>query len=116
MVVATIDPNPLVHGGGVEKLRAAGVRVDIAQDALAGEARQRVGIEDAETLRPAAGWRLLMPLQPPECWASGVTYERSRDARADGTARDSHQKPFTYDDEVVRMCLDRRAVYRPFSG
>ena len=24
-----------------------------------------------------------MPLQPPECWASGVTYERSRDARVE---------------------------------
>ena len=40
VVVAAIDPNPLVHGGGVEKLRAAGIRVEIAQGALTDEARE----------------------------------------------------------------------------
>jgi 2-dehydro-3-deoxy-D-arabinonate dehydratase len=36
---------------------------------------------DPETLEPPPPWRLLAPLIPPETWAAGVTYERSRDAR-----------------------------------
>jgi 2-dehydro-3-deoxy-D-arabinonate dehydratase len=49
--------------------------------ARAGAAREQVPVADAETLAPAAPWRLLAPVAPPECWAAGVTYERSRDAR-----------------------------------
>ncbi len=49
--------------------------------ARAGAARERVAVADPETLAPAAPWRLLAPVAPPECWAAGVTYERSRDAR-----------------------------------
>jgi diaminohydroxyphosphoribosylaminopyrimidine deaminase/5-amino-6-(5-phosphoribosylamino)uracil reductase len=40
VVVATIDPNPLVRGGGIQKLREAGIRVDIAEGAPADEARE----------------------------------------------------------------------------
>ena len=40
VVVATIDPNPLVRGGGIQKLRDAGIRVDIAEGDLANEARE----------------------------------------------------------------------------
>jgi len=40
VVVAAIDPNPLVHGVGIQKLRDAGMRVDIAQGALVDEARE----------------------------------------------------------------------------
>ena len=38
---------------------------------------------DPETLDLPAPWRLLAPLVPPETWAAGVTYERSRDARVE---------------------------------
>ena len=38
---------------------------------------------DAETLELPAPYELLAPLVPPETWAAGVTYERSRDARVD---------------------------------
>ena len=42
---------------------------------------QTVPIADAETLEPAEPWRLLVPIEAPETWAAGVTYERSRSAR-----------------------------------
>ena len=40
VVVAGTDPNPLVSGTGVQRLRAAGVQVDVADAALAHEARE----------------------------------------------------------------------------
>jgi len=38
---------------------------------------------DGETLELPSPFELLAPLVPPETWAAGVTYERSRDARVD---------------------------------
>jgi 2-dehydro-3-deoxy-D-arabinonate dehydratase len=38
---------------------------------------------DPETLELPPPFELLAPLVPPETWAAGVTYERSRDARVD---------------------------------
>ena len=38
---------------------------------------------DAETLELPPPFELLTPFVPPETWAAGVTYERSRDARVD---------------------------------
>ena len=38
---------------------------------------------DEETLELPPSYELLAPLVPPETWAAGVTYERSRDARLD---------------------------------
>jgi 2-dehydro-3-deoxy-D-arabinonate dehydratase len=38
---------------------------------------------DAETLELPPPLELLTPIVPPETWAAGVTYERSRDARVD---------------------------------
>ena len=44
---------------------------------------------DAATLALDDGLELLAPLDPPEVWCSGVTYERSRDARMEeSTMRD----------------------------
>jgi 2-dehydro-3-deoxy-D-arabinonate dehydratase len=40
-----------------------------------------VPIVDPETCALQAPWTVLAPLAPPETWAAGVTYERSRDAR-----------------------------------
>lgn len=36
---------------------------------------------DADTLELPAPYELLLPVEPPEVWCAGVTYERSRDAR-----------------------------------
>jgi 2-dehydro-3-deoxy-D-arabinonate dehydratase len=38
---------------------------------------------DPDTLELPAPYELLMPVDPPEIWCAGVTYERSRDARVD---------------------------------
>jgi 2-dehydro-3-deoxy-D-arabinonate dehydratase len=43
--------------------------------------RQTVPIADPDTLEPAEPWQLLVPIDAPETWAAGVTYERSRAAR-----------------------------------
>jgi diaminohydroxyphosphoribosylaminopyrimidine deaminase / 5-amino-6-(5-phosphoribosylamino)uracil reductase len=40
VVVASIDPNPLVRGAGAQRLRDAGMRVDVAEGAIADEARE----------------------------------------------------------------------------
>jgi diaminohydroxyphosphoribosylaminopyrimidine deaminase/5-amino-6-(5-phosphoribosylamino)uracil reductase len=40
VVIAAMDPNPLVSGAGVQRLRAAGIHVDVADGALADEARE----------------------------------------------------------------------------
>ena len=38
---------------------------------------------DEETLELPAPYELLAPVEPPEIWGAGVTYERSRDARVE---------------------------------
>jgi 2-dehydro-3-deoxy-D-arabinonate dehydratase len=47
-----------------------------------------VEIVDAATLSLAAPYELLIPVEPPEVWCSGVTYERSRDARIEESGSD----------------------------
>ena len=70
-VVAGVVEDGVVRGGGEELVRVA----------------------DEETLELEAGWRVLAPLDPPEVWAAGVTYERSRDARVEESeaAKDVYQ-------------------------
>ena len=46
-------------------------------------ATEVIEILDPETLALAEPWRLLAPIDAPETWAAGVTYERSRDARVE---------------------------------
>ena len=41
---------------------------------------------DADRLTLADPYELLLPLEPPEVWCAGVTYERSRDARIEESA------------------------------
>lgn len=45
------------------------------------EATDSVPIADRDTLAPEQPWELLVPIEAPETWAAGVTYERSRSAR-----------------------------------
>jgi 2-dehydro-3-deoxy-D-arabinonate dehydratase len=48
----------------------------------------RVAVLDVETLELPEPYRLRRPLDPPEVWCAGVTYERSRDARIEESGRD----------------------------
>jgi 2-dehydro-3-deoxy-D-arabinonate dehydratase len=70
---------------------------------------------DAETLELPSPFELLAPLVPPETWAAGVTYERSRDARVDESrveARDVYS--LVYDAErpelFMKDAVGRRTV------
>jgi 2-dehydro-3-deoxy-D-arabinonate dehydratase len=65
-----------------------------------------VEARDPETLEPSKPWELLLPLVPPETWAAGVTYERSRDARLEESqteARDAYS--LVYDAERPELFL-----------
>jgi len=86
--------------------------------ALRGE-RERTGrkIEalDPETLELPSPYVLLAPLVPPETWAAGVTYERSRDARVDESrveARDVYSLVYDADrpELFLKDALGRRTV------
>ena len=68
---------------------------------------------DAETLELPPPFELLAPLDPPETWAAGVTYERSRDARVDESrveARDVYS--LVYDAERPELFLKDAAGRR----
>jgi 2-dehydro-3-deoxy-D-arabinonate dehydratase len=68
---------------------------------------------DAETLELPPPFQLLAPLVPPETWAAGVTYERSRDARVDEShveARDVYN--LVYDAERPELFLKDAAGRR----
>ncbi len=49
---------------------------------------ERVAVVDEETLALEAPAVLVRPLDPPEVWCAGVTYERSRDARLEESGSD----------------------------
>lgn len=70
---------------------------------------------DAETLELPPPFELLAPLEPPETWAAGVTYERSRDARVDESrveARDVYSLVYDADrpELFLKDAVGRRTV------
>jgi len=50
--------------------------------------RSRAFVVDERTLALEEPAMLLRPIDPPEVWCAGVTYERSRDARVEESGRD----------------------------
>jgi 2-dehydro-3-deoxy-D-arabinonate dehydratase len=59
----------------------------VVEDGVVVAARAgRIQPLDDETLALPHPYRLLRPLDPPEVWCAGVTYERSRDARIEESA------------------------------
>jgi 2-dehydro-3-deoxy-D-arabinonate dehydratase len=70
---------------------------------------------DSETLELPPPFELLAPLDPPETWAAGVTYERSRDARVDESraeARDVYSLVYDADrpELFLKDAVARRTV------
>jgi 2-dehydro-3-deoxy-D-arabinonate dehydratase len=53
----------------------------VSEDRVALQRSGDVPILDPDRLTLAAPYRVVLPLEPPEVWCAGVTYERSRDAR-----------------------------------
>lgn len=68
----------------------SGVETGVVVDgAVETEGGTRVEPLDAATLALPDPYELLLPIEPPEVWCAGVTYERSRDARVEeSTVRD----------------------------
>jgi 2-dehydro-3-deoxy-D-arabinonate dehydratase len=50
------------------------------------DSRERIALLDPVRLTLAEPYELVLPLEPPEVWCAGVTYERSRDARIEESA------------------------------
>ncbi len=78
VVAGQLDPNPNVEGGGLEKLRAAGVEVELAEGELAFRARQQ--LEEWRTWvtlgRPFVTYKVAVTLDgrvrvPGERWVTG---------------------------------------------
>ena len=102
------DRIALLRGGEPLALLAPGALAEHA--AAAGEAIEGV---DPETLRPPPPWHLLVPVECPEVWCAGVTYERSRDARLEESrteTRDAYS--LVYDAERPELFLKDAAGRR----
>jgi 2-dehydro-3-deoxy-D-arabinonate dehydratase len=81
---------------GVEAGVVEGAQIRIASG-------ETVEIVDTATLSLAAPYRLLIPIEPPEVWCAGVTYERSRDARIEESGSDVYAR--VYDAERPELFL-----------
>jgi 2-dehydro-3-deoxy-D-arabinonate dehydratase len=57
----------------------------------------RVALLDARTLSLPEPYTLLRPVDPPEVWCAGVTYERSRDARIEESGSDVYARVYDAD-------------------
>jgi 2-dehydro-3-deoxy-D-arabinonate dehydratase len=53
-----------------------------------------VPVLDRETLALPDPYELLLPVEPPEIWCAGVTYERSRDARVEESGSDVYDRVY----------------------
>jgi 2-dehydro-3-deoxy-D-arabinonate dehydratase len=65
---------------------------------------------DGDTLELPAPYELLMPVEPPEVWCAGVTYERSRDARIEESRVDVYS--LVYDADRPELFLKDAACRR----
>ncbi len=69
-----------------------------------------VPLSDPEAVTVAAPWSLALPVEPPEVWCSGVTYERSRDARVEESGSDVYAR--VYDADRPELFLKDAACRR----
>ncbi len=87
VVVASADPFPAVNGEGIQRLRCAGIEVDLAQNGIASAARElNIGFfSRVERGRPWVRIKLAMSLDGKSALANGHSkWITSAEARADG--------------------------------
>jgi 2-dehydro-3-deoxy-D-arabinonate dehydratase len=89
-----------------------GVGEGVVEDRVVVTGRgERIEPVDDGTLALPDPYELLLPLEPPEIWCAGVTYERSRDARVgESAARDVYE--LVYDAERPELFLKDAACRR----
>jgi 2-dehydro-3-deoxy-D-arabinonate dehydratase len=88
-----------------------GVEQGVVEDGVvvtAGGAR--VKPLDPASLALPEPWQLLLPVEPPEIWCAGVTYERSRDARVEESGSDVYTR--VYDADRPELFLKDAACRR----
>jgi 2-dehydro-3-deoxy-D-arabinonate dehydratase len=56
-----------------------------------------LAVLDPDTLELPPPYELLLPIEPPEVWCAGVTYERSRDARSEESGSDVYARVYEAD-------------------
>jgi 2-dehydro-3-deoxy-D-arabinonate dehydratase len=69
----------------------------VEDDAIVTDRGTRIEPLDLETLALPAPYELLLPIEPPEIWCAGVTYERSRDARIEESGSDVYARVYDAD-------------------
>jgi 2-dehydro-3-deoxy-D-arabinonate dehydratase len=95
----------------VRLLGPAGVEAGSVEDGIVlTSGGTRIEALDAETLELPAPYELLLPVEPPEVWCAGVTYERSRDARIEESGSDVYAR--VYDAERPELFLKDAACRR----
>jgi diaminohydroxyphosphoribosylaminopyrimidine deaminase/5-amino-6-(5-phosphoribosylamino)uracil reductase len=117
VVAGQLDPNPNVEGGGLERLRAAGVEVEVAEGEIAFRARQQ--LEEWRTWvterRPFVTYKVAVTLDgrvtvPGERWVTGEASRRLVHLlRAASDAVAVGMGTVRWDDP----CLDARDVATP---
>jgi 2-dehydro-3-deoxy-D-arabinonate dehydratase len=75
------------------------------------DSRERISVLDLARLTLAEPYELMLPLEPPEVWCAGVTYERSRDARIEESAVEDVYS-LVYDAERPELFLKDAACRR----
>ena len=95
----------------VRVLGPAGVEAgSLEEGAVVTSSGLRIAPLDLETLALPAPYRLLVPVEPPEVWCAGVTYERSRDARIEESGSDVYAR--VYDADRPELFLKDAACRR----
>jgi 2-dehydro-3-deoxy-D-arabinonate dehydratase len=94
----------------VRVLGPDGVEDGTVADGAVAVGERRIVPVDPETLELPPPYRLLLPLEPPEVWCAGVTYERSRDARIEESGSDVYAR--VYDAERPELFLKDAACRR----
>ena len=83
----------------------------VEDGALVTAGGRRIELLDAEAVALPDPYELLLPIEPPEVWCAGVTYERSRDARVEeSAAKDVYT--LVYDAERPELFLKDAACRR----